>query len=81
MSNQSIVKLKATIKYDCKANHPDAPGVLGLEFTDTYSIDLDRFIGHDSIDSFIKRDLALVAGGGYETNTIKNVTFKIEEVN
>lgn len=73
-----IKDIKATIEYDTKANHPDEPTGLRLKFTDTYHVDMDRFYDMDSVKSYIKHDLALVAGGGYETNTIENVNFIIE---
>ena len=34
--------------------------------------DTDQFFGRDHIESYIKHDLRLVAGGGYDTDTIKN---------
>lgn len=78
-----IYTFKATIKFDCKLNHPDAPGDKGLSYSDTYRFDSQLFSGGDNIVamlSHIKRDMALVAGGGYDTDTISNVTFHIEAV-
>lgn len=77
----SIVKIKGVIKYKVKKNHPDLNYIPvdkrndTFEFSDTYTIDTDNFWGKDHIDAYIKHDLSLVAGGGYDTDTIKNVKF------
>ena len=79
----SIIKVKGVIRYKVKKNHPDLKYIDGdkrydeFEFCDVYNIDTDNFWGRDHIESFIKHDLALVAGGGYDTDTIKNVKFKL----
>lgn len=78
-------KVKATIWYRVKPTHPDITkddiedGVLDktLEFTDTYTIDPDNFWCDDHINHYIKHDLALVAGGGYDTDHIYNVKYKL----
>lgn len=73
------IKVKGVIKYKMKKNHPDLecvePENRGdeFEFCDVYTIDTDCFFGRDHIESWIKHDLRLVAGGGYDTDTIKNV--------
>lgn len=73
-------KFKATIKFDCDGNHPDAPNELGLEYTDVYTFHPDHYAygDRDAMRRYIKRDMALVAGGGYDTDTIINVRFDIE---
>lgn len=73
----SKVKYNAVINFDTKQNHPDAPGVKGLKYSDVYTIDNDAFYGSEDIQDYISNDLALVAGGGYDTNTIENVRFSI----
>lgn len=78
-------KVKATIWYKVDKGHPDITksdiedGVLDrtLEFTDTYTIDPDRFWSSEDIDHYIKHDLALVAGGGYDTDHIYNVKYQL----
>ena len=73
------IKVKGVIYYKVKKNHPDLKYIpedkrdKTLEFCDIYNIDTDCFYGRDDIESYIKHDLKLVAGGGYDTNTIKNV--------
>lgn len=47
-----------------------------LSFDDTYTFD-DNYTQEDCIN-YIKRDLKLVAGGGYNSDHIHNVTFEIE---
>lgn len=72
-----ISKFNASISFDTKSNHPDSKDVKGLVFKDTYTVDTDCFYDRDAITSYIKHDLALIAGGGYDTNTITNVKFNI----
>jgi hypothetical protein len=74
---------KATIKFDCDGNHPDAPNELGVQYSDIYHFDTDVFSGGNDVEAmknYIRRDMALVAGGGYATDTIINVKYDIEEV-
>ena len=72
------VKVKGVIYYKVKNNHPDLDCIpeddrdKTLEFCDTYNIDTDYFYGREDIERYIKHDLALVAGGGYDTDTIKD---------
>lgn len=72
------IKVKGVIKYKVKKNHPDLKYIpederdKTHEFCDIYTIDTDYFYGRDDIDAYIKNDLRLVAGGGYDTDTIKN---------
>lgn len=72
------VKVKGVIYYKVKNNHPDLKYIpederdKTHEFCDIYNIDTDCFFGRDDIEHYIKHDLALVAGGGYETDTIKD---------
>ena len=72
------VKIKGVIYYKVKKNHPDLKYIPEEErdkmheFCDIYNIDTVCFYGRDHIESYIKRDLKLVAGGGYDTDTIKN---------
>ena len=49
-----------------------------LSFDDTYTFD-DSYTEEECIN-YIKRDLKLVAGGGYNSDHIHNVTFEIERV-
>lgn len=75
------------MKYDGKINftidkeHPDyVENYESLTFTfeDTYSFN-DDYTEEEAV-AFIKRDLSLVAGGGYNTDHIHNVTFEIERI-
>ena len=51
-----------------------------FDFDDIYTFDEGYgFTENDCID-YIKRDLKLVAGGGYNWDHIHNVTFEIKEV-
>ena len=72
------IKFKAAIEYDTNDIHPDEKNRKDLVYSDIYTIDTDYFYGDEDIEDYIKNDLALVAGGGYATNTIENVKFIIE---
>lgn len=77
------IKIKGVIRFKMKANHPDIDEVpeenRGKEmvFIDTYYINPDYFWGDDHIESYIKHDLALTAGGGYDTDTITDVKYEL----
>lgn len=47
-------------------------------FSDTYMFDYP--CDKDEVIAYIQRDLSLVAGGGYNTKHIHNVSFKIEQI-
>lgn len=74
----ATIKIKGVIKYKVKKNHPDLKCIpederdKTLEFCDIYTIDTNCFNGRDDIENYIKHDLKLVAGGGYNTDTIKD---------
>lgn len=80
----SKVKIKATIYYMIDTEHPDYQHYKepeGLhEFSDIYTIDTDKFWSMEYVEEYIKEDLMLVAGGGYNTKHINNVTFNLEFV-
>ena len=79
------MKYHGKITYEIDENHPDA-GVWCkenvFEYEDTYEFD-ERLYSpedHDMFVNYIKRDLKLVAGGGYSTDHIHNVMFNIYRV-
>lgn len=71
--------IRATIKYTVDSAHPDIKYIRNPEepqsFTDLYTVDTDYFWSTDDIYSYIRDDLRLVAGGGYDSDHIHNVTF------
>lgn len=71
--------IRATINYTVDSAHPDIKGIRNPEepqsFTDLYTVDTDYFWSTDDIYSYIRDDLRLVAGGGYNSDHIHNVTF------
>jgi len=75
----TIQRYKASMTFDTKAIHPDNPNQSNLTYDDIYSFDIELFDA-DRIDSFISNDLMLIGGGGYQTDTIKNVKINIERV-
>lgn len=72
------------IKYTMDSEHPDIKYVENwtedkvYTFSDTYRF-YDDYIEEDAF-SYIKRDLRLVAGGGYNSKHIHNVTFEIKRL-
>lgn len=74
-----IRTINASIKYDTDTEHPDTNGkaVKGLVFDDIYTIDTDYFYDNEAIKNYITNDLKLVAGGGYNSEHIKNVSITI----
>ena len=76
------IKLQGTIYYTIDKNHPDFKYIKDwkrgklYEFTDVYLFDADYYSRENAIE-YIKRDLALVAGGGYNTEHIHRVKFEI----
>jgi hypothetical protein len=82
----AVVKIKGEIKYKVKRNHPDLEYIpederdKELMFDDIYTIDTDNFWSNDAMRSYIEHDLRLVAGGGYATDTIKNVRIKLSYI-
>ena len=75
----ATIKIKGVVHYKMKKNHPDLQCIpederdKTFEFCDIYTIDTDCFDGREDIEAYIKHDLKLVAGGGYSTDTIKDV--------
>lgn len=73
-----------TIKYRIKESHPDKNLIVGgwspdkiFIMSDTYYMNYDPlFDDIDSIKEFIKHDLLLVAGGGYNTKDVELVSFE-----
>lgn len=80
----------AKILYKMKEGHPDwncegSPRNEDevLDFSDTYYFDdalYDPEYDADYIDSSIRHDLKLAAGGGYDSKHIEVVEFKIKRV-
>lgn len=74
------------INYRMERNHPDWEYVKDhrktLSFADRYQFDLDYFYSDDpaEMESYIRNDLLLVAGGGYSPDKIKNVKIDIHEI-
>lgn len=82
-------KYHGKITYTIDGKHPDIKYVEEwteekvLTFEDTYTFDESRnfeWQKESHIKSYIKHDLMLVAGGGYNTDHIHNVEFEIKRV-
>lgn len=74
----------AEIAYRMTKGHPDWDCVQDHRrtqyFEDVYTYDDDRHFSFDDFWEGMKYDLALIAGGGYETTHVKNLTYRIQEV-
>ena len=72
----------ATIYYTVDSEHPDIQYIKNpseiQSFTDVYRFDTDYLgdIDRYDMENYAKNDLRLIAGGGYNTEHIHNVTFE-----
>lgn len=79
-----MLKYHGKIQFKIGLDHPDFMYVGEWEedkvfyFEDTYSFEDD--CTEESIHNYMKRDMALVAGGGYNTDNIDIVGFEIKRV-
>ena len=79
------MKIYAKITYTIDAGHPDIECIHDWNenkvytFEDTYIID-DCYTFFDDVEGYVKNDLSLVAGGGYNSKHIHNVKFEIARV-
>ena len=82
-------KYHGKITYTIDKTHPDIKYVEDyteekiFTFEDTYSFDESlnfEWQEESNIKAYIKKDLMLVAGGGYNTDHIHNVKFEINRV-
>ena len=79
------MKIKGKITYKVDSNHPDIQEMpekywYDKKFTyeDTYSFNNEW--EYEEAILYIKKDLKLIAGGGYNSEHIYDVSFKIKEV-
>lgn len=78
------MKYKAKITYTIDKSHsdikcmPDWTEWKVYEHEEEYAFD-DNYWFEDSAIMYIKHDLKLIAGGGYNTSHIHNVTITIEQ--
>lgn len=77
-------KYHGKITYTIDKTHPDIKYVADyteekiFTFEDTYTFNNDY--PTENIKAYIKNDLMLVAGGGYNTEHINNVKFEIKKL-
>lgn len=78
------VKIKGTIFYTVDKSHPDYQYIKNpnevQKFSDVYTFDTRFFPDKLSREYYMENDLALIAGGGYNTEHIHNITFEFEKV-
>ena len=79
MNNKKSIKAKIIFNVDMQ--HPDIKYIKDptktLEYEDIYIYTRNCFDNFEQFLSYIKRDLALVAGGGYNSEHIHNVKYII----
>lgn len=78
--------IRATIYYTVDSEHPDIQYIKNpseiQSFTDTYTFDTN-YVGNVTrleMENYAKNDLRLVAGGGYNSKHIHNVSFEFKSV-
>lgn len=78
--------IRATIYYTVDSEHPDIQYIKKpseiQSFTDTYTFDTN-YVGNvtrSEMENYAKNDLRLVAGGGYNSKHIHNVSFEFKSV-
>ena len=75
------MKYHGKISFTIDKSHPDIKYVTDWEEDKVFTLDdvytFDDSYTEEEIIPYIKRDLSLVAGGGYNTDHISNVTFEI----
>jgi hypothetical protein len=78
--------IRATIYYTVDSKHPDIQYIKNpseiQSFTDTYTFDTN-YVGNvtrSEMENYAKNDLRLVAGGGYNSKHIHNVSFEFKSV-
>ena len=78
------MKIHGKISYTVDAGHPDIQYIKEwseskiLTFDDVYTFD-DCYTFED-VEGYVKNDLSLIAGGGYNSKHIHNVKFEIARV-
>lgn len=79
------MKYRGKILYTIDNKHPDIGCIKDwredkiFDFDDMYTFE-DDSVSEDYVRDYIKNDLMLVAGGGYNTNHIHNVQFEIHKI-
>ena len=79
------MKYRGKILYTIDNKHPDIGYINDwrvdkiFEFDDMYTFK-DDSVSEDYVRDYIKNDLMLVAGGGYNINHIHNVQFEIHKI-
>ena len=80
-----MIDYKAKLNYTVKETHPDFEYLNDPNWTpekiyedkDGYHIDPEHYYDEDDIVDYIKEDMLLIAGGGYNWNGIDNIRFEI----
>ena len=77
------MKIEATIYFKMLPTHPDYGCVENpteeMSITDTYDFDEDIYSFHDA-KNLIRRDLGLVAGGGYNSKHVTETHFNFKRI-
>lgn len=75
------ITVDGALRYIIKESHPDADKVDNINeiknYSDRFRINTEMFFGTDDWLSYIKKELALVASGGYSTKHIQILDYEI----
>ena len=75
-------KFKAVLKYKVKETHPDIKYIKDstevLTYDDIYTFE-ENYSKND-VAGYIKNDLSIIAGGGYDDKHINILSFNIEKI-
>lgn len=79
MNNEKSIKAKIIFTVDMQ--HPDIEYIKDptktFEYEDTYFDTSFQFDDLEQFESYVKSDLAIIAGGGYNSEHIHNVAYEI----
>lgn len=79
--DKTQVNIRASMKVRLLTNHENYINDDLVEFEDTYYIDLEDWEYYKEYTiSRIKKDMMLIMGGGYKTDTIDLINFTTERV-
>lgn len=78
---KKIKKIKGIITFKTLSSHPDTNDTSKVhEYSDIYHINTYNFFSTEHYMDYIKKDLILIASGGYEPNHINIINIKLIEL-
>lgn len=78
---KKMKKIKGVITFKALSSHPDTTNTSKVfEYSDTYNINTYNFFSTEHYMDYIKKDLILIASGGYEYNHINIINIELIEL-